>query len=62
MAKYLDAYDYDSIREQAGYVIKNRKKMKKSAGTTLAKDDRIIIQKKDTAVGNKIIFGYINNK
>jgi len=31
MAKYLDAYDYDSIREQAGYVIKNRKKMKKSA-------------------------------
>jgi glutamate-1-semialdehyde 2,1-aminomutase len=31
MSKYLDAYDYRAIHEQAGYVITHRKKMKKSA-------------------------------
>jgi glutamate-1-semialdehyde 2,1-aminomutase len=31
MSKYLDAFDYEQIHEQAAYVIKNRKKMKQSA-------------------------------
>ena len=31
MSKYLDAFDYKAIHEQAGYVIKNRKKMKRNA-------------------------------
>lgn len=63
MSKYLDAFDYKAIHEQAGYVIKNRKKMKQSAVEKYMRhfDEKCAKSKAATVEAKKYIPGGIQH-
>jgi len=63
MAKYLDAFDYEIIHEQAGHVIKNRKKMKQSAVEKYIRhfDEKCAKSKAATEEAKKYITGGIQH-
>ena len=57
MSKYLDAYDYNTIHEQAGYVIKNRKHIKRSAIERYLKyfDEKCALSKRQAEDAKKVM-------
>lgn len=63
MSKYIDAYDYEAIHEQAGYVIKNRKHLKRSAIERYMKhfDEKCALSKRQAEAAKKVIPGGIQH-
>ena len=64
MSKYIsDPYDYKAIHEQAGYVIKNRKRLKRSAVERYLKhfDTKCAKSKQQTIAAQKVIPGGIQH-